>query len=190
MEIDFFPGLDQTSETVIFLILALGAFFFAYIFFKWARRVRKSEAHMTVQELKSLKEKSLLTDEELKRVKSAMAKQYMEIQKEEERLRDEGNAKGLEALALEAEKLEAGELPKPSAPIKKTPLLPDDHVNVPPLVEKEKSNTTEPPKTQKALPKHLSAYASMNEFELEDAVNAGFISSEEMKEILQYQTDS
>jgi len=190
MEIDFFPGLDQTSETVIFLMLALGAFFFAYIFFKWARRVRKSEAHMTVQELQSLKQKALLTDEELKRVKSAMAKQYMEIQKEEERLRNEGNVKGLEALALEAEKLEAGELPKPSTPKKKATLLPDEHVEVPPLVEKERSKSTEPPKPQKTLSSHLQPYATMSEFELEDAVNAGFISSQEMKEILQYQVDS
>ena len=190
---------DMTS--IITASAALVIFFFVALMVlilrrNRARRKRDLEG-LSVGELKSLESKNLLTPEELKSVRQAMARQYLEDQEQRKpALPDVEGRRGIELLALEAQRADSevmerrmkGDMPRQEA----TPHRPALEVRPPssvpdgPPPEEKPAASPEPaaPQASGDLPTHLQNYANISRLELEDMKFAGFISDEDFERIL------
>lgn len=173
-----------TIAAGLLLLVAIVAFFLRRSIFA----SRDLTAGMTVEELKAAERKKLLSEEETKRVRQAMARQYVRRQEEEKARRALLQGKtGIEALAIEAERLDAaipaaGERPKPqpaAAPPPNPEALPlaklDRPGNVPPPESFERFSVPAEPPPGPELPEHLRHMAAWPREQLEDLVNAGFL---------------
>ncbi len=163
----------RISLIIAVAVVVLGWYLYDLI----RRRLESNSAVMTTTELKQLEKKQLLTPEEMKRVREAIAKQYIREQEERDRAEKASmqGMTGAELLALEAEK--ADELLAHKRPAPK-PVSSGDGDKIP---AKTKADV-DPVVSQ--LPENLAFYAHAQLQELEDYRNAGFLSDEDFELIL------
>lgn len=140
------------------------------------RRVRDQHTPfgMSAEDLDRLKQSGGLTDEELKRVKSAMAKKFLERAKAEEAARNQPAKAEILLAAAEAEVLRGKEpqtTPQNPPPVR------------PPLTRPAAVEEPEPPAEQPPLPEKLQPLAGKSDLELEELMMAGFLAEEEARQI-------
>lgn len=139
------------------------------------RRVRDQHTPfgMSADDLDRLKQSGGLSDEELKRVKSAMAKKFLERAKAEEAARNMP-AKAEILLAAAEQEVLRGKEPEPaSAPPPTRPTL-----TRPPAAKESIPPAGPPP-----LPEKLQPLAGRSDLELEELIMAGFLTEEEAREV-------
>ncbi len=159
---------------LIFLTAAMAIVLFWH-FIKSRLRGRRPESGATIAGLQSIEKKNLLTKEELARVRQAMARQYLQDEKEREQAAaEERDMKPLEALAWEAQQaaiVAEKKAPASSAkpPAEPAPLLPP----APPAEE------------ETGLPERLRVFADKPEEEIESLRNAGFMSEEDYELVME-----
>jgi len=138
-----------------------------------AGRVRSvHEAGMTVQDLKGMETRGLLTPEEARKVREAMAKQFLDRTREEERAHAEaGTFTAAEMLRIEAEKAEMALQGRAKPAVRAAP-------------EPQEVAKAAPPD---ALPAHLRGLARKPAAELDDLVSAGFLGGADRDAILKAQ---
>ncbi|MCB2155874.1 hypothetical protein KQI84_13410 [bacterium] len=122
-----------------------------------------------LDELSQLKKRGLLSEEEMKRVREAMARKFVERQAEASKPAETGKGfSALEALAMEAERAESDLVAKKSEP--KIPESP------PPDAPGEP-----PPPSRPRLPERLESLLKKTETDWEDMRNAGFLSDDDVE---------
>jgi len=157
------------------------------------RRKRRAEAEFSLKagDLKGLEQKQLLTKEELKAVRQAMARQYLEFEKAEEEGKSIESSSALEALAREAARAEE-ELAKKrtggSAPATATKVGPLARPDTPDRPPPEKNSgppedipAEKPMQPPANIPEHLRPHLERPEQELQDLFNAGFLSEGDLE---------
>ncbi|MDK2973106.1 MAG: hypothetical protein PWP23_2861 [Candidatus Sumerlaeota bacterium] len=192
-----------TIAAALLLLVAIVAFFLRRSIFA----SRDLTVGMTVEELKAAERKKLLSEEEMKRVRQAMARQYVRRQEEEKARRALLQGKtGIEALAIEAERLEAAlpapaERPKPQPgaappPNRQPPDSPPPNPEALPLAKLDRPNAATPPESFERysvpaepppgpeLPEKLRPMAAWPREQLEDLVNAGFLDRADFDAVL------
>lgn len=192
--VDLFKELALFGLGTFILLMAL------LIFFRLYRRsqARSSDlpAGMTVQDLKKLEGKHLLSPEEMKRVREAMARQYLDVEREKEKKSVPPDVSGLEALRLEAERLQAQGIAKGTKGAEGKVQVAKQGADV---AEQEIAGPTIPPLPPEAiespgaavpqtapaqLPEHLQSMVGRSRTDLEDLLNAGFLTREEVDLVL------
>lgn len=120
---------------------------------------------MSPSDLDKMKERGDLTQEELVKIRQALARKMVERAEEEEREKAERDSFGTKAKS-KAEFV----VPRPPEPKVETP---------------KSTPTPEPPRAAtNDLPTHLISLVGRNEIELEEMVQAGFLSDEDYHRVL------
>lgn len=160
---------------IVIILLVISAVVIFYI-----RRKPANTSLMGLEELSRLKNKNLMSPEEQKRVREAMARHYLE---QEEERKQKNNAKGLsplQMLSLQAEKLEP----------KKPTLKQQGELEIPPLLPKTEKLKPEV-KTPKLpyIPTKLKPYVDYPEQEWEVLVQVGFLTQEDVERLKEYRAE-
>lgn len=200
----------ELSGDVLLLLVLVGFLIFFAVSWHLMRRSRRNrlgmDSTLNSGNLKVLEKKQLLTPEEMKRVREAMARQYLEEQKAREESETAAKA-GVSALAVEAERLEqearrraeekqreasaaepaAAPSPDP-APSAAPPSPPAEERKEPAPARPEPSPVPSKPPVENAhadsLPAHLQPMIEKPTGELEDLRNAGFLNEDDFARIL------
>jgi len=159
-------------------LLALMGFIAIVVLFvaKWfmrsaaESRVRSRTADsVTIRDLEDLKKAGKLTPDEMKRVREAMARRFIETQKEQAEKATNAGLTAEQVLEREAAladiELEKQRLSKPQPP------------DAPPPTAGRPAPS---PSAEPRLPEKLAALAEHSGFEWEELRNAGFLSDEEL----------
>jgi hypothetical protein len=122
---------------------------------------------MTPEDLDRLREEGQLTEEEMKKIRASMSRQFLQrVQEEEERKKKPAKADiALEVETSLAEETTAG---SPTTPAKRPPL---ERAPAP------------PPSPADKLPEHLRPMVDKSDLELEELRTAGFITPEEVQQV-------
>ncbi len=172
-------GVFFSNNEFLELLLWGGGFFFVIIllfifvpFFKARINANINSTQMTfgmdVKDIDRLKEKGFLDEEEMKKVRRAMAKNLVERTKaEQEKVKIPPSAAA--ALALAEQEALAGKK-ETSAELATEPVAP---VEVPADPAPEQAPPTN------SLPEKLTSFAAKSDFELEQLQEAGFLTPEE-----------
>lgn len=174
---------------LVFLLAAMVVVLFWH-FVRTKMRGRRPEGTMSVADLKNLESKNLLTKEEINALRHAMARQYLQTQETEKAAAEEAKGlKPLEALALEAQKVEI-EAAKRAAGVGQSAAAAPAEA---PLPRKPAAAPAPPPAAVAApvavppapgLPAHLQALVAKAPQEIEDMLNAGFLSQEDYDHVM------
>lgn len=165
--------LVNLIPTVIIIVIISAVVIF------YVRRKPSSSALMGLEELSRLKKKELMSPEEIKRVREAMARQYLEQEKEAQEKKMKKAMTPLQLLALEAQKVDLkkekpqqklaeGEVPPPLP----KGLLPTPEFN--PAAGEKPTRQPLP-----ALSPKLQTYLNYPESEWEILVQVGFLTEAE-----------
>ena len=163
-------------------VVFVGAILFLLIQRAVKRRIRAPLSTSTdredrMRDIDRLRKAGALTNDEVKRVREAMARQFVREQEELANKQAAPNLGGMGSLALEAERLEHGHRPVPIAP---TPAIPD-------MRPAETAAPARPEEPRRApLPARLQALANSPETELDDFVTAGFLSPADRELLRQF----
>ncbi len=159
---------------VLLVVLVMGA----VGWFTWRRVARRfgghNEAEMML--LRGLDDSSALTEEERRKVRAALARQYM--RPAEEPVKAASGMSPLQQLAMEAQRLEEearlrGPQKRPPAPS-----IPEHQPEETPSAAQPDAATRQPPAD---LPPMLQKLLNKSEIELEDMVAAGLIGEEDLQ---------
>ncbi len=183
--------INLIPTLIILIVLAAVAIF---IF----RRKPRDSGLMGLEELTRLKKKDLMTPEEIKRMRAAMARQYLEQEKETKEKQQRKGLSPIELLRLEAEKVDLNNVKK------KTKITAHEHsgklsgeqnqaVPIPgsllPNASIVPMNTSDEKKLEAELPalnQKLRTYLGYPEAEWEALVQVGFLSPEDHQLLKQY----
>jgi len=154
---------------VLLIILLLGAVLWV-VYRRLSKRLGgRSDAEMMI--LKGLEESSAMTEEERRRVRTALARQYM--RPAEEPAKGAAGLSPLQQLAIEAQRLEEEARLKAAQRAPQPPPLPDE---APPESARASSSPAEPD-----LPPMMRKLLGKSDIELEDMVAAGLLSEEDLE---------
>jgi len=156
---------------------------------------------MSAEDIEKLKQKGNLTEEEVKKIRQAMGRKFIERSKEvEEASREPANAELM--LKREEERLKAAGLNREEQPVEEDsasiPEPPDEnHPKKEPLRPMPSPATETPPVESEArqptaagsLPEHLAGMVDRSEMELEELHSAGFLTEEDLERIRQARED-
>jgi len=178
---------------ILLLVVAL------FVAKKWLRaraesaaRAREITFGMSTADLEGLK-KAGLSEEELKRIRQAMGRRFLERQLEEEKKRQLPPAAQAALARAEQEELakKAGlaserveEMPRPAA---RPPLTPPLPVQPPPVFAAPKARPAAPTTKAKpqpgSLPEELQRLLGRSDLEIDELVQAGFLSPEDARRV-------
>lgn len=194
------PGLeDWVVNLIIYGIVVAVLIIALFLVMKLIRRGVDTRIHhfddqsLKMQDLKKLEGEGLLSAEEMKRVREAMARRFLEETKEKEERERLKGVSALEELRLEAEKTGQPD-PSESEPPEKEPTRALEEQpapsrdSLPPPPDSSPAQTTpspvSPSPTAPSLPERLRSLAAKSEAELEDLLNAGFLEPQDYELIL------
>ncbi|MBX3729157.1 MAG: hypothetical protein KF858_08215 [Candidatus Sumerlaeia bacterium] len=170
----------NTVSDLEVLLIGAGLFVLATILLFILKRLRRSDfgdtPGLSPRELQELERRQLLNEEEKARVRQAMARQFARREEHERsKLELAEGRRGIEALALEAERLEHVR-PAPSHAAPALPLAPPPELPSVPL--------------SPALPETLIPLLDRPREELDDLVAAGFLSDADRARVLHARGES
>lgn len=178
--------IADVQVLLIASVIALLGIFFWFLIRRLKSDPGVKEAEEDLRTLKQLQKKESLSPEEARRVREAMARQYVKLQEERKAKLPEGK-KGLEALALEAQRANVQLSKKSPRRLTRpeTPAMPAQTPATPSIPPPE-----QPVPEKTPLPDHLRELSGRPLQDLEDLVNAGFITREDMQTLLDWRGEA
>lgn len=178
----FWQALESGNQAALLLLMTGGVLVVLaalFIFSRIAKRVadarvrRIDEAGIGVEELQRMQKSGALTPDELKKVRAAMARQYLDREKELQSKSFGSGRPALEFLAAESERLEAELRNAPRPPSKAQPA---DTPPAPPATAVDAPRDGE-------LAARLRPLENASDLELEELRNAGFLSDDDVESV-------